>query len=107
MPALHFLAILCPKPDRVARVEKIAESVCDYVEENEPGVLQYQWFRAGTADEPKIVVWEIYTDQAAVDAHKSSSKLVWLIETEEEESNMREPIQVLPLEPFAGWTTRT
>lgn len=80
MFSLHFLAILSPKPDRVARVstsqlrpvhkrkiqrlifefqvEEIAESVSNYVKENEPGVLQYQWFRTGTEEKPKIVVWE-------------------------------------------------
>ncbi|KAK4172762.1 hypothetical protein QBC36DRAFT_246881 [Triangularia setosa] len=107
MSGLHFLAILSPKHDRVARVEEIVESVSSYVKENEPGVLQYQWFRAGTEEEPKIVVWERYADQAAVDVHKSSSKLAWLIETEQKESNLREAIQVLPLEPFTGWASRS
>ncbi|KAK0668064.1 hypothetical protein QBC41DRAFT_277646 [Cercophora samala] len=107
MSALYFLAILSPKPDRVARVEEIAESVSNHVKEHEPGVLQYQWFRAGSDEEPKIVVWELYADQAAVEAHKSSSKLAWLIETEEKESNMREAIQVLPLEPLTGWASRS
>ncbi|VBB74957.1 Putative protein of unknown function [Podospora comata] len=107
MFSLHFLAILSPKPDRVARVEEIAESVSNYVKENEPGVLQYQWFRTGTEEKPKIVVWEQYADQAAVDIHKSSPKLAWLIETEEKESNMQESIEVLPLEPFAGWAPQS
>ncbi|KAK0742539.1 hypothetical protein B0T21DRAFT_382125 [Apiosordaria backusii] len=107
MSTLHFLAILSPKPDRVARVEEIAKSVSSYVKENEPGVLQYQWFRAGTDEEPKIIVWELYADQAAVDVHKSSSKLAWLIETEKEENNMREAIQVLPLKQFAGWASQS
>lgn len=40
------------------QVEEIAQSVCDYVKENEPGVLKYQWFRAGTPEKPLIVVWE-------------------------------------------------
>jgi hypothetical protein len=29
------------------------------VEKNEPGTLKYQFFRAGTAEAPKIVVWEV------------------------------------------------
>lgn len=48
-----------------------------------------------------------YADQAAVDIHKSSPKLAWLIETEEKESNMQESIEVLPLEPFAGWAPQS
>jgi hypothetical protein len=30
------------------------------VQETEPGALTYQWFRTGTAEEPKIVVLEMY-----------------------------------------------
>jgi hypothetical protein len=77
---LNFVALLHPKPDRVARVrrkkewapnrvkpadtrltfqvEEIARKICEYVQENEPGVLQYRWFRAGGTEKPLIVVWE-------------------------------------------------
>jgi quinol monooxygenase YgiN len=34
------------------------------VQETEPGALTYQWFRAGTAEEPKIVVLEMYASFA-------------------------------------------
>lgn len=47
-----------------------------------------------------------YADQAAVDAHKASSKMAWLQQTEKEESNMTEPVKVLPLDQFAGWVSR-
>lgn len=46
--------------NRLAQVEEIAQSICDYVHENEPGVLKYQWFRAGGTEKPTIVVWETY-----------------------------------------------
>ncbi|KAK3309243.1 uncharacterized protein B0T15DRAFT_526649 [Chaetomium strumarium] len=55
---LNYIALLHPKPDRVARVEEIARTICDSVYEKEPGVLKYQWFRAGDTEQPLIVVWE-------------------------------------------------
>lgn len=42
------------------QVEEIAKDASDYVQKNEPGTLKYQWFKAGTPDQPKIVVWEAY-----------------------------------------------
>jgi hypothetical protein len=79
----YLLAILLPKPDRLARVqsppllqssaltatepnadenqvEEIAKEAADYVQKNEPNTLKYQWFKTGTAEQPKIVVWEAY-----------------------------------------------
>ncbi|KAK4226028.1 hypothetical protein QBC38DRAFT_529635 [Podospora fimiseda] len=120
--ALHFLAILEPKPDRITRVclpqsdssvglaenlyqvQEICKSVADYVRENEPGVLKYQWFLSGTTENPKIYVWEIYADQAAVDTHKTSSKMAELVEISTRENNFISEIQVIPLEHFAGWS---
>ncbi|KAK3377459.1 hypothetical protein B0H63DRAFT_477241 [Podospora didyma] len=100
---LRFVAFVYPKPEHVKRVEEIAQGICDYVKENEPGVLQYQWFRVQGAEEPTIIVWETYLDQAAVDTHKSSPKVEWLIKISKEEDIMAAPIKVLPLEEFAGW----
>ncbi|KAK4033267.1 hypothetical protein C8A01DRAFT_19770 [Parachaetomium inaequale] len=105
--ALHFVALLHPKPDRVARVKEIAHKVCDEVHDKEPGALKYQWFRTGSTEKPLIVVWETYLDQAAVDTHKSGSILAWLIENDKKESNMAAPIELLPLEQFAGWESRS
>ncbi|KAK4160567.1 hypothetical protein QBC43DRAFT_270222 [Cladorrhinum sp. PSN259] len=103
---LHFLAILEPKPDRIARVQEICSSVADYVKENEPGILKYQWFLSGTAEQPKIYVWEIYADQAAVETHKTSPKMAELVEISQKEDNFVSEIQVVPLEQFAGWAGR-
>jgi len=74
-------------------------------------VLQYQWFRVvdpdgATTKPPRILVWETYADQAAVDAHKASPKMAWLRETEEKEGNMLAPPEVVALEEFAGWVSR-
>ncbi|KAK3328574.1 hypothetical protein B0T19DRAFT_476157 [Cercophora scortea] len=103
---LHYLALLYPKADKVARVEEITQSVCDYVKENEPGVLQYQWFRAQGGEKPMLVVWETYADQAAVDAHKSSPKMAWLVQTSQKEDLFAAPLEVKLLEGFAGWASR-
>ncbi|KAK3905516.1 hypothetical protein C8A05DRAFT_12682 [Staphylotrichum tortipilum] len=104
--ALNFVALLFPKPDRVARVEEIAKKVCEHVHEKEPGVLKYQWFKATGSEKPLIVVWETYRDQAAVEAHKTSSILAWLVENDKKEANMAAPISVIPLKQFAGWESR-
>jgi quinol monooxygenase YgiN len=42
------------------QVEELAKEIASGVEATEPGVLKYQWFKAGTPEEPKIVVWEVY-----------------------------------------------
>ncbi|KAK3934183.1 hypothetical protein QBC46DRAFT_414150 [Diplogelasinospora grovesii] len=103
---LHFVAMMYPKPDRVARVEEIAQSLCEYVKANEPGVLQYQWFKVSGAEQPTIVVYETYADQAAVDTHKASPKFAWLMEVSQKEDNFVAPVKLLPLEEFAGWESR-
>ncbi|KAK4184883.1 hypothetical protein QBC35DRAFT_390723 [Podospora australis] len=103
---IHVLAILTPKHDRVARLEELAKEVADGVQATEPGVLQYQWFKTITPEGPKIVVWEVYADEAAVNIHKTGPKLTWLIETEKKEGNFAAPLQVLPLEHFAGFAGR-
>ncbi|KAK4153653.1 hypothetical protein C8A00DRAFT_43472 [Chaetomidium leptoderma] len=93
---LNFVALLRPKPSRVqvARVEEIVHKVREDVHEKEPGVLRYQWFRAGSTEKPLSVVWE-------------TSTMDWLAETDEKENNMAVPIEVLPLEQFAGWESRS
>ncbi|KXX76145.1 hypothetical protein MMYC01_207225 [Madurella mycetomatis] len=96
---LYYLALLHPKPDKVARVEEIAQSTCEYVHEKEPGVLKYQWFRAGGTEKPMIVVWEIGSAQVKLQdglAYRNFPK----------EDNMAAPIEVMPLEEFAGWSSR-
>ncbi|KAK0614465.1 hypothetical protein B0T14DRAFT_528553 [Immersiella caudata] len=103
---LSFLAFLYPKPDRVARVEEIAQEIVDYVKENEPGVVQYQWFRVKDAETPTIVVWETYADQAAVELHTGSAKTAWLMETEKREENFAKPFNFLTLENFIGWPSK-
>ncbi|KAK0638529.1 hypothetical protein B0T16DRAFT_462301 [Cercophora newfieldiana] len=103
---LSFISFLYPKPDRVARVEEIAQEVVDYVKENEPDVVQYQWFRVKDAEEPTIVIWEEFADQAAVDLHTSSAKNAWLWETEKKEENFAKPFKFLTLDKFGGWASK-
>jgi hypothetical protein len=47
-----------------------------------------------------------YADEAAVNVHKVGPKLAWLIETEKKEGNFAAPLEVLPLQQFAGWAVR-
>jgi hypothetical protein len=47
-----------------------------------------------------------FVDQAAVETHKASAKFAWLQKVEEEEGNLDGPIQMLPLELFAGFESR-
>ena len=47
-----------------------------------------------------------YLDQAAVETHKTSSTMAWLVENNKKEDNMAAPIMVMPLEQFAGWENR-
>ncbi|KAK4239383.1 hypothetical protein C8A03DRAFT_14228 [Achaetomium macrosporum] len=103
---VHVLAILIPKADRIARVEEIAQGMSTDVEKNEPGTLKYQWFRAGTAEEPKIFVWEVYADEAAAETHMASPGLARFIEIEKQEGILAAPLQVLTLEHFAGFASR-
>ncbi|KAK4224214.1 hypothetical protein QBC38DRAFT_371481 [Podospora fimiseda] len=103
MAPIHVLAIITPKPDRVDRVIELAKDVAKGVESTEPGVLKYQWFKAGTPQQPKIVV---YADEAAVKVHQAGPKLRWLIETEKKEGNFAAPLEVLPMEQIAGYAGR-
>jgi len=103
---LQFTALIYPKADKVARFEELAQSVCEYVKENEPGVSQYRWYKVPTAEgeQPTIIVWETYSDEAAVETHKASPKMAWLFKTSQEEELMAAAPKILgPLEGFAGW----
>lgn len=105
------------------QLEEIAHELSTRVQETEPGSLTYQWFRTGTAEEPKIIVIEMYVfspkiddeeaemltrdryaDQAAFDLHLAGPPLAGFIETEKKEGNFKAPIELLSLEQFAGFT---
>ncbi|KAK4162946.1 hypothetical protein QBC43DRAFT_320737 [Cladorrhinum sp. PSN259] len=106
MAPIQLLAIITPKPDRLARSEELAREMVKHIEATEPNTLKYQYFKSGTPEEPKIVVWEVFADAAALKAHQDSPKLAWLIEREKEESNFAKPLEVLTLEHFAGFDAR-
>lgn len=48
-----------------------------------------------------------YADEAAVENHKSSPIMAWLVENDKKEENFAAPLEVLPLEQFAGWESRS
>ncbi|KAH6630811.1 hypothetical protein B0J18DRAFT_112786 [Chaetomium sp. MPI-SDFR-AT-0129] len=101
--AIHLLAILSPKPEKLARVEELARGLVNSVKQNEPGVTKYQWFHSGTPEEPKVVVWEVYADAEAFETHKKNPKLGELGKLGKEEGLFAAPMQLLPLEQFAGF----
>ena len=45
-------------------------------------------------------------DNAAVGTHMASPVFARFVETEKKESNLAAPLQVLPLDQFAGFATR-
>ena len=47
-----------------------------------------------------------YLNQEALETHKSSSKMAWLIEVSQKEDILAAPLAVHPLEQFAGWASR-
>ncbi|EGS22542.1 uncharacterized protein CTHT_0020870 [Thermochaetoides thermophila DSM 1495] len=100
---VNILAIFTPKPDRVARLEELARECAAHVKDNEPGTLKYQWFKTGTKEQPKIVV---YADKDALNAHAVGPKLKWLLEVEKKEQNLAAPLEILPLEQIAGFASR-
>ncbi|KAK0728829.1 hypothetical protein B0T26DRAFT_748989 [Lasiosphaeria miniovina] len=104
---LPFLVFLYPKPEKLARAEELAQIISDYVKANEPGVLQYQWFRvADDPDGPAIAVKETYADQASLDAHKETPKFAWLVKISQEEDIFRAPLKVLPIDFITGFDRR-
>ncbi|KAK4142118.1 uncharacterized protein C8A04DRAFT_13458 [Dichotomopilus funicola] len=98
--AIHLLAIMSPKPEKLARLEELAQALIDSVKQNEPGVTKYQWFRSGSPEEPKVVV---YADAEAFKVHKKNPKLGDLVKRGKEEGLFAAPMQLLPLEQFAGF----
>jgi len=47
-----------------------------------------------------------WADQAAIEIHKSSSKVAWLEEISKKEDLFDQPLQILTLEQFAGFENR-
>lgn len=57
-------------------MEEIAKEVANGVEAAEPGVAKYQWFKTGTPQEPKIVVWEVYVTVLPLTSAPSESPML-------------------------------
>jgi quinol monooxygenase YgiN len=61
--------------------EEVAErefrDMIQYVRANEPGTLQYVMYRS-RSDRAQFVVYEVYKDQAALDAHSTSPRMMAL-----------------------------
>ncbi|KAK4464975.1 hypothetical protein QBC42DRAFT_344247 [Cladorrhinum samala] len=104
MLPIYLVSIVAVKPDRLARVEELATALSNNIEANEPNAVTYQCFTSGTAEAPKLVVWESYADQAAFDVHNANPKLQEFVDTQQEEGNFAGPLDIYSLDAFAGWT---
>lgn len=58
-------------PGKEAEAEAAMRKVADGVRDNEPGVLVYAWHR-GAKDPNRILVFEVYADDEAVQNHRTS-----------------------------------
>lgn len=61
-------------PGKEAEAETAIRKVAAGVEKNEPGVLMYTWHR-GAKDPLQILVYEIYQDDEAREAHRGTPYL--------------------------------
>ena len=61
-------------PGKEADAEEAIRKLVDAVESGEPGCLSYIW-HCGVKDPGHVLVFEIYRDDEAVAAHRSSSHL--------------------------------
>ncbi|MBV9330115.1 MAG: antibiotic biosynthesis monooxygenase [Alphaproteobacteria bacterium] len=69
--AIGIVATLKVQPGKGGEFEKIFADLADQVRANEPGNSLYQVFKS-RKDADTYVVMEIYSDQAALDAHGKS-----------------------------------
>lgn len=68
---IGVVAILKVKPGEEVKFEAAAKEVAAAVSANEPGNIQYDFFKH-KSEEHTYVVMERYEDQAALDAHGKS-----------------------------------
>lgn len=61
-------------PGKEADAEAAITALVQAVQENEPGALIYAWHRH-RKDPARILVFEVYADDAAVEAHRAAPHL--------------------------------
>jgi quinol monooxygenase YgiN len=61
-------------PDKAPEAEAAMKKLAAAVDANEPGTLVYLWHR-NVKDPARIMVFEVYADDGAVQAHRESSHL--------------------------------
>jgi quinol monooxygenase YgiN len=61
-------------PGKDAEAEAAIRSLVEDVQANEPGALLYAWHRH-RKDPSRLLVFEVYADDAAIEAHRSTPHL--------------------------------
>ena len=75
MAKVSAVAKLTVNADKIDDFMAAMTAMCEYVAANEPGTEQYVAHQSQT--EPNVFfITEVYTDQAAVDAHSTSPGMV-------------------------------
>ncbi|KAK3402497.1 hypothetical protein B0T20DRAFT_1107 [Sordaria brevicollis] len=103
---IAVLAFIYPKEDKVERLKEISKDTAEWVKANEPGTLSYHWSETVEDGKPVFVVNESYKDEAAVEAHKNSTKFKELVELGQKEDLFAKPFKILILNEFAGFASR-
>ncbi|KAL3425965.1 acid phosphatase [Phlyctema vagabunda] len=103
---IHVSVLVHPAPGKEASVREIFTTLAQKVQENEPGVLKYQFFEQYDAAEGKnaFVVQEIYKDQAALDAHHTAEH--YKAAGQQMGGLVSAPFDVRKVKPFAGFESR-
>jgi quinol monooxygenase YgiN len=72
---IAFVSSLRAQPGRRAELLAILQDLVDDAERNEPGTLTYT-FHTVDDDPDAVISYELFADDAALDAHKNSAAVV-------------------------------
>ncbi|CAF9919155.1 MAG: hypothetical protein ALECFALPRED_000984 [Alectoria fallacina] len=105
---IEMVAILSPKPGAVDQVIEALTPFNKYVEENEPGVLKYEFYRQVNVDSGKedLVYLELYKDKESFEIHATSSPFKAMREKAAKEQLLVAPIEVKVLKRVGGFSLR-
>jgi quinol monooxygenase YgiN len=79
MTKIAIVAKLRTRPGQAEAFEKQTVAMCQTVSEQEPGNIFYHLCRTDDPDE--FVAFELYEDQAAVEAHRASDHVAQSMKT--------------------------
>ncbi|KAL7936155.1 hypothetical protein V8C35DRAFT_297015 [Trichoderma chlorosporum] len=103
LEAIHQCVFIYPKPEKLDQVRQIFKQLADVAQTDEPGSLVWAVHeRDDSAEEPMIVVWEIYENAAARLAHRHNPVHIELIRVLTEEELFARSPEIMPLNHLAG-----